>query len=290
MIPITLNSALQINHDFRLSERVFAFLYDRLLDFRWLTESKNIRKFKNIHADAERCFIVGNGPSINQQKLELLRKETVFVANDFYMHNDYQKISPTYHCLSDSNFHYSGILDKARLEKIHQNTQNATKFVFIGLKRIVRSNNLFEGHHLYYLLHKSKRIWEKGKVNFNVEKEVLIGDTIIIDYCIPLAVYMGITKIYLLGCDCDYHVSETEKGENDYRNGYFFDTSILSNDNRRDRKYLNKQWPSNVIISYNILRRSLEHIGISVYNAGIGGKLEVFERVDYNSLFEGRAI
>ena len=53
--------------------------------------------FKN-----QRCFLVANGPSINNQNLKPLSGEITFFLNRAYKHKDYEFIKPTFHILIDN--------------------------------------------------------------------------------------------------------------------------------------------------------------------------------------------
>src|SRR5436190_17810789 len=45
-------------------------------------------KLANKHRNERRCFVVGNGPSLNTQNLTLLANEFTIVANSFFQHRD----------------------------------------------------------------------------------------------------------------------------------------------------------------------------------------------------------
>jgi hypothetical protein len=63
----------------RLPELPAAFLHP------WRLESiKRLRTYKDIHR-GKRCFIIGNGPSLNQLDLTLLKNEYTFGMNRIYM-------------------------------------------------------------------------------------------------------------------------------------------------------------------------------------------------------------
>jgi hypothetical protein len=40
-----------------------------------------------------------------------------------------------------------------------------------------------------------------------------------------------------------------------------------------------------MLFGYEMVRRVCDALGVQVYNATVGGKLEVFPRVDYDRLF-----
>jgi hypothetical protein len=58
------------------------------------------KELKNKHL-GQRCFIVGNGPSIKQQDLTLLANEWTFCVNHFYRHPQIEDIKPKYYTIID---------------------------------------------------------------------------------------------------------------------------------------------------------------------------------------------
>ena len=63
-------------------------------------KSKLMISFKNIHA-GERCFLVGNGPSINKTDLSLLKNENTFGFSRVYFHETF---SPKYYLAESESF------------------------------------------------------------------------------------------------------------------------------------------------------------------------------------------
>jgi hypothetical protein len=99
--------------------------------------------------------------------------------------------------------------------------------------------------------------------------------------CLQLAVNMGFKEIYLLGVDNSYSLALRKNGElvqtnleqdhfspgySAYPNMHLFKIDIVN-------------------AAYQSARNYAESHGIKIYNATRGGKLEVFERVDFDSLF-----
>jgi len=249
----------------------------------WNIERRRLKRLEGIHGDRERCFIIGNGPSITGQDLTLLKDEIVFVNNDFFMHDDYRRIDPTYHCLCNVAFYYENRLDEYRYNLLDEKTKNVIKFLSLPMRDIVRQYGLFADHEIYYLnFAGDRRVWERNEISLDIARQVYLGDTLIIDFCLPLAYYMGFKYVYLLGCECDYKVDEAE----DYSAGYFYDTSQVSNENRRSQDYLRKDWQQHIFISYSVAKREFESRGRKIFNATRGGRLDVFERVEYESLIE----
>ncbi len=53
-------------------------------DNRWVQSVKRLQKYKNRH-QGERCFIIGNGPSLKKTDLSLLKGEVTFGLNRIYL-------------------------------------------------------------------------------------------------------------------------------------------------------------------------------------------------------------
>jgi len=116
-------------------------------------------------------------------------------------------------------------------------------------------------------------------MSLDVAKEVYTGDSVIIDFCLPLAFYMGFSEIYLVGCDTDYGLDRAK----DYSQGYFYDVKRTTAP-RQAIDYHRQYWYRNVITSYEVTRRLFEQHGRRIYNATAGGKLEVFDRVELDDV------
>ena len=64
-------AAFPVVNMIRLSRKIF---------YRFSSDSREIRAYKNIH-QGERCFIIGNGPSLTMEDLSCLTGEHCFAAN-----------------------------------------------------------------------------------------------------------------------------------------------------------------------------------------------------------------
>src|SRR5258705_8817696 len=64
--------------------------------------TRQLKQFKNRHHD-ERCFIIGNGPSLTAGDLERLRSETTFASNKIYLAFDQTAWRPSYYVVEDDH-------------------------------------------------------------------------------------------------------------------------------------------------------------------------------------------
>ena len=107
--------------------------------------------------------------------------------------------------------------------------------------------------------------------NFSIDiSQKVYGGATVTYPCIQIAIYLGFKKIYLVGVDCNYVKNSV--------NNYFFKSNVEDNRNHHEDR---------MISSYIAAKKYADEHGIKIYNATRGGALEVFERVDFDSLFKG---
>lgn len=223
----------------------------------------NIEHFKNIHA-GEPGWIVGNGPSLNEMELRFLGEKVNFCMNRIYLGEVQFGFTPKYYTVED-NF-----VAEDNSEEI--DTLRYTKFLPKDLE--------------YCLSDADDVCW----INFlrkyddyplfsdDASKVTYWGSTVTY-LAIQLAFFMGCDPIYLIGVDFDYAVPDYADGPNI--------TSRGSDPNHFHPDYfgLGKRWhhPRLDLVRHFFIeaRRFIENRGRRIFNAGIGGKLTVFERVNY---------
>jgi len=240
-----------------------------------------------------RCFILGSGPSINNQDLSLLKKDTCIVSNWFILHPEYNTIKPQYYCIWAQHFFGTAMESKTWDPVVNFNKflypyinseKNSIKLFPLFFKNSIESQNLFEDHKIIYLdIDNNPKINEINFFETDITKKLYHGGTVVINFCIPLAISLGYKEIYLIGCDCNYTKQK-----------HFYDENVGKQTINND-KLLQRQVDLNVLLSfskngevmqsYSIVKDHCEKIGVKVYNATDGGYLNVFDRVKYESLF-----
>ena len=103
-------------------------------------------------------------------------------------------------------------------------------------------------------------------------------------HMLQLAVYMGFKKIYLLGMDFTFSVEKTIEG-NTIMNDIINHNSIIE---KVEKELFDFQYFAEIddqLLGYQAAKRYADAHGIKIYNATRGGKLEVFERVNFDTLF-----
>ncbi len=170
-------------------------------------------EFKNIHK-GKRCFVVGNGPSLNDEDLSLLENEYVFTVNKIANHPSYESMRSNYHFWADPAFFNLSPDDKDDMELLKRfeaiKTDKVDPVCFVSqfgydmVKRFELDKKLnvrFFYSDLYF------RDGENKDIDFT--RPVYALETVV-QFCIQMAIYMGFEEIYLLGCDNTYIVGIIE--------------------------------------------------------------------------------
>lgn len=155
---------------------------------------KMIRKNKalrNLHK-GERCYIVLNGPSINQYDLSFLKNEIVFATNFFFRAPICEVVDPNYYCWLDSKrLAEPGVTDLVRdIKKSCPNAElllNYKAFPFLGEK---------DG--IYYAFAKHISNYYSTKIDIS---GLCSNYFTVAFFAITSAIYMGFKEIYVLGLD-----------------------------------------------------------------------------------------
>jgi hypothetical protein len=231
------------------------------------------REVKGKHI-GERCFIIGNGKSLSISDLNLLSKEVTFAVN--YINIAFSETSwrPTYYVTQD----YIAMCD---VDVISQRMP-LTK-LFLNMDHITIETD-FIPNTLYFSLDNTEAFlfpYPHNKPSFSkMPLKIIQGHTVLYT-CFQIAAYMGFSEIYLLGVDNDFAIMRTYDGNlivNGKKN-HFSDEyeQLISNTNYiPDIDSLNK--------TYEAAYEYFEANNITVMNATKGGKLDVFPRIDFDSL------
>lgn len=224
---------------------------------------RRLTALKDVH-QGERCFIIGNGPSLKKTDLSRLQGESSIGTNRFYMLFPELGFKTTYFVSVNSLV----------IEQCAQDLQNLSVPTFLSW----RSRGLVEPNEDTIFLHTTytgpkfeldarNRLWEGATVTF---------------VALQLAYFMGFDQVILIGVD---HSFASQGNPN---------TTVVSrgdDPNHFDPNYFGKgfrwQLPDLEVSerAYTMARRVYESSGREILDATIEGKLSVFPKVDYEALF-----
>ena len=274
------------------------FLFKKVTDLKFRTIINSNKKFEGKH-EGDRCFIVGNGPSIKQMNLSLLTKEIVFTVNSIMSNKEiYEKLNSDYHIMIDSGFFKLDLKEKD--DRITRDLYN--KINYASKKPICILNydgkSAFDAYGLENL--NKYYIYLHSNLTSNYQRKIKLSSNIpssqnVIHAAIFSAISMGIKKIYLIGCDMTSvflnFESDIDGNITIAEDNHAYD--YTENEKKRLLKDFNIMDNEEVLHDYaktfttfKMIRKYCEKNNIEIYNATIGGGLDVFERVKYESLFK----
>ncbi len=244
---------------------------------RGLAFSPNDRRFaalRDLHK-GRRCFVIGTGPSLTIQDLNRLHGEITFASNRIYACFGETDWRPTYYATSYLQIYDHYYEDIDAIEK-------SVKFLPLA----ARTQCPPVRNAIYY--RRTQEWFPSGlpHFSFNALKTVYWGGSITYEM-IQLAVYMGIREVYFLGVDADYRIapgSERNPGE-EYT--VTRDTGHFHPGYARPGEKDYFPVVDLHLKAYQSAGKALESLGGHIYNASRGGKLELFPRVNLDSLLVG---
>lgn len=262
----------------------------------------DINAFRNRHR-GERCFVMGNGPSLNKMDLNKLNGETVFACNAAFLLFDRIGWRPRYYTCVDTRVIRDRAQDITAMLDAHP---RMTSFFPSRIRLHDGSGQEFETPDIippaanrYYFneVFNSLDNPPESMFSLNAAERVVQPYTVAITM-LQLAAFMGFKSIYLIGCDTSYSVNPTVRQEGRKMDGVgLLLTSTEDNDaNHFDPRYFGKgrEWHNpqvdKMLMHHAWAYEALEGAGIEVYNATVGGQLEAYPRVDFDSLFGGRGL
>lgn len=227
----------------------------------------HLKKIKGIHR-GKRCFIVATGPSLRIEDLDMLKNEWTISMNSIVACLDKTTWRPSYYIVQDSEA-MKEMLDS------NANIQDVSKNVFIS--QIVRRKCYlsFDAQMLPLDMcgHNTRHQLTGIKFSENCYEKIYDGYTVTYS-AIQLAAYMGFKEIYLLGCDCNYNL------KNKHAFGYHF-----SEEREEGLSDESDIMALRMISAYCAAKEYADKHDLKIFNATRGGKLEVFQRINFESLF-----
>ncbi len=246
-------------------------------------EEQNIIKMQSYHNKfkKERCFIIGNGPSLNKIDLTLLKDEYTFGVNGIFYKYDEMGFKTTFYVVEDSH------VVNDNLERINAIDYSQNFFPHFYNNMIKRDADTTFMNADFGFYQTKETYYRVPRFSFDCSEVIYAGQSV--TYLnLQLAYYFGFQNVYLIGMDFSYAVPESSEISKD---------TIISNEddpNHFHPDYFGKgkKWHDpkldNCKMVYEYAKKIYEEKGRNIYNASIGGKLEVFERIDFNRLFDKR--
>ncbi len=230
------------------------------------------RKCENKYREkyiGQRCFIIGNGPSLTKEDLEKLSNEVTFASNRIYKMFESTDWRPTFYAIMDESVARSeGVIEG--INSFSCDMKFAREQGYLDYKNI---KDICLIHSWY-----SRKYLEDPHFSSDITKGIYTIATVTYAM-IEIAVFMGFNEIYLLGVDNNYSRTRLKSGEiiEDKNIQSYFGQPV-----KGEEKAIGAAWEMDIAFEF-AEKYSREH-GFRIYNATRGGKLEAFERVDLDSI------
>lgn len=275
--------------DQRNDHWITKFGYDSLIANLQLAVVENIcpgnrdrlTALQNTHK-GETCFVIGNGPSLKAEDLTKLYEKGMFCLGS-------KRITAIF---EDTPWRPDvwGVSDLDFIQLYHEEMSQLSGFQKLAPCQSIINLNISIKDAIYFPFIQAERTpcW----FNADITRGVHFWGTITCKL-INFAVYMGFTKIYLLGVDHSVPIVVDKDGKKRYDTSQESHFSSKYYDNQKDFEKAIKNVDDieksmdYVAKAYKDVKYNCDALGVEIYNATRGGELEVFPRVDFDMLFEG---
>ena len=242
--------------------------------------SSKMKKYKNIHK-GEKCFIIGNGPSLTPEDLDKVSQVCSFATNRIYLMYEKTNWRPTYYMCQDRQLIRSLVDYYSKCEET----------VFLGYQALYEYGIEIEKAN-YYLADNRNVNKIVEEIGFSDDAGSVIIDGGSVTYsAIQLAVYMGFSEIYLLGVDHNFsHTLDRNRRivkHEDVKQDYF-DSRYKDAFKQFEEKGKTYAAPDKDLMdkAFAAARKYCDKNGIIIKNATRGGKLEAFERINFDDIWK----
>lgn len=226
------------------------------------TEPEKLKLFNNLHK-GEDCIIIGNGPSLNKMDLSAIKSYYTIGLNKIHLFKKF-----------DLNLSYLVSVNEFVIEQAKDDFEVRDIPVFLSLKNA--KNIQFKNKKI----HKINALSSFG-FGTEMEGDFFEGGTVT-HVALQIAFAMGFQRVALIGIDHNF----TQDGQG-------HDAQKMSGDdvNHFDPNYFKGQmWHladlrSNEI-AYQIDDYEYNLAGRKIYDATLNGKLDVFEKKDFEFILE----
>ncbi len=237
------------------------------------------KSLKNLHA-GKRCFIIGNGPSVKDQDIRLLQNDVKLCVNQFYHHPLFKEVPPDFWVQADplicqkKDQYLQPLLDAI------ESNQVVTKLFFPLQCRVRTEGSTFLD--IFYFKYDYAHKGICRKIDFCGEIPPY-GENVLL-VCLMLAFYLGCSPIYILGAEHSWW-SWQKDGYRDRQTPHFYDSRSMPASDRYSYEYIQTTIFAQKFQYLRLKQYALKN-GFSIFNATKGGELEIFDRVDFEELFQ----
>jgi hypothetical protein len=296
-IPLDTSSILIRNEEAGINSRVFGNAeYAFFESYKFITEAKfkegtlfdepvfgyrrHLYEFFNIHK-GHRCFVIGNGPSLNKIDISMLKDEITFGSNFIYRAFPQWGFTTKYWALLDELFFYNYI------ENIVQDLPDQIVKFFRAVSRHAED---FKSIKNVVPVNLSPHL--KNHL-FSLNPSVIYSGANTTHVLLQIAAIMGCNPIYMVGVD-NYFPSFA----NDEKMEGFHAIANRDSDHfmprygldRYNLGYFSSKGTLLFEEAYLVAFEELRRHGVELYNASPGTKVESVPKIEFEDIFKRKSI
>ncbi len=254
----------------------------RLVNFyqiiHFYTSFRKIKKYtkrnlelKNKHL-GERCFVLGNGPSLNTVDLSKIQNEKIFTVNFFAKSDLYQELHPDYYCIIDGSF-----LSAENIDFFKFLAQSCDTNLLVEHWAISTLNEINDClGEIYFSFSLLRQYGDFTSYDFS---RLPTGSVNVVCHCIKWALYMGFSEIYLLGCDFNQFAKPAQ--------AHFY-KSNLAHENIGYKRGFDLMYSSQALFDHYALEKESRKIGSRIFNATTDSLIDAYEFVDFDCMINNQ--
>ena len=245
-----------------------------------------IRPWKDRYK-GERCFCIGNGPSLKDTPLHLLNNEYTFGLN---------RIAKIYPMTTWRPSFYVNVtiavMDGGWASDAKEAMKDTPSFVGYGNLPYVMDSDA--GHitippHIFPISISEQVRHGKpylGAWSYDIAENISKYGSSMLSV-MQVAVYMGFNPLIMVGCDLrwdafDYH---EDKDPNHFSDDYWGRMN-LGGKEIPVTPHQAKRYTDDARASHILAKMACDEVGVKIYNATIGGELEIYPRVDFMQIVQ----
>lgn len=260
-----------------------------------LQKNKFIKDNKIFHNSycGRRCFILGNGPSLNNYDLALLKNEFVYCVNEFYRYKKFEDVFPNCYFIADS-FYFNlkeDSIEGARFIKAIESILDRDIIFWVPFseKEKVELYEWNKNNNIYYF--NNNLSWYPGDYSLVKFDKCIPGMYAVIQYAILNAVYMGFNEIYLLGVE-QTDIINTLKGYINKNEEYDYAFSLNEKETEWKRNQMQSyslstmlNGYSNIFYLYDELYEYCLFHKVDIFNLSPNSLIKSIPYKDWSSIF-----
>jgi len=244
------------------------------LEDRAATERRSLRDFADMH-QGERCFVVGNGPSLKSIDMRKLNNEVVLGSNRCFLGFPDWGFRFPYWAVEDAEVGGWQAEGWARLR---------------GSMKFVPHDMLYHADPAdpdVCPFNLERMDFRSKPPLFSLYPDVVYTGRTVTYVLLQIAAIMGCSPIYLIGVDFHFseqHTVKEQQGEVWRQTGK--DENHFCADYIPAGRFLHRPHLDLQLLAFRSAKHAADLYGFEIRNATPGSRLDVFDRVSYESIFK----